>query len=46
MKPGPLGMPAVMQGLDNNPLANPPAVGVSFMKIHGHFGLYITLRRK
>ena len=29
VKPGPLGMPAVMQGLQNNPLGNPAAVGVS-----------------
>ncbi len=29
MKPGPMGMPAMMQGLQNNPAPNPAAVGVS-----------------
>lgn len=29
VKPGPMGMPAVMQGLQNNPLANQAGVGVS-----------------
>ncbi len=36
VKPGPMGMPAVMQGLQNNPLGNPAAV-VSFCLLSAAF---------
>ncbi len=43
MKPGPMGMPAMMQGLQNNPAPNPAAVGVS-KNLYGHECLSVSFR--